>query len=37
VIMATDQASGVHASEVAGDSVDRVVEELKELVRRNTE
>jgi serine/threonine protein kinase len=37
VIMATDQASGVHATEVAGDSVDRVVEELKELVRRNTE
>ncbi|HEX5763000.1 MAG TPA: protein kinase [Solirubrobacterales bacterium] len=37
VIMATDQASGVHATEVAGDSVDRVVEELKELVQRNTE
>jgi eukaryotic-like serine/threonine-protein kinase len=37
VIVATDQASGVRASEVAGDSVDRVVEELKELVRRNTE
>ncbi|HEX2163423.1 MAG TPA: protein kinase [Thermoanaerobaculia bacterium] len=37
VIMATDQASGVHATEVAGDSVDRVVEELKELVRKNTE
>jgi len=37
VIMATDQASGVHATEVAGDSIDRVVEELKELVRRNTE
>jgi len=37
VIMLTDQASGVRATEVAGDSVDRVVEELKELVRRNTE
>ncbi len=37
VITLTDQASGVRASEVAGDSVDRVVEELKELVRRNTE
>ncbi|HEU5142236.1 MAG TPA: protein kinase [Solirubrobacterales bacterium] len=37
VIMATDQASGVRASEVAGDSVDRVVEELEELVRNNTE
>jgi len=37
VIMATDQASGVRATEVAGDSIDRVVEELKELVRKNTE
>jgi eukaryotic-like serine/threonine-protein kinase len=37
VIMATDQASGVRATEVAGDSVDRVVEEFKELVERNTE
>jgi eukaryotic-like serine/threonine-protein kinase len=37
VIVATDQASGVHATEVAGDTVDRVVEELKELVQKNTE
>ncbi len=37
VILATDQASGVRASEVAGDTVDRVVEELKELVAKNTE
>ncbi|HWM63797.1 MAG TPA: protein kinase [Solirubrobacterales bacterium] len=37
VIVLTDQASGVRATEVAGDSVDRVVEELKELVERNTE
>jgi eukaryotic-like serine/threonine-protein kinase len=37
VIIATDQASGVRVSEVAGDSVDRVVEEFKELVQRNTE
>ena len=37
VIVATDQASGVRATEVAGDSVDRVVEEFKELVERNTE
>ncbi len=37
VIIATDQASGVRATEVAGDSVDRVVEELKELVQKNTE
>jgi eukaryotic-like serine/threonine-protein kinase len=37
VIVATDQASGVRATEVAGDTVDRVVEEFKELVERNTE
>ena len=37
VIIATDQATGVRATEVAGDSVDRVVEELKELVKKNTE
>jgi len=37
VILATDQATGVKATEVAGDSVDRVVEEFKELVQKNTE
>ncbi len=37
VIVATDRASGVHATEVAGDSVDKVVEEFKELVKKNTE
>ncbi len=37
VIYTTDKASGVKASEVAGDSVDRVVEEFKELVQKNTE
>jgi serine/threonine protein kinase len=37
VIIATDQATGVRATEVAGDSVDRVVEEFKELVKKNTE
>ena len=37
VILATDRASGVHATEVAGDTVDRVVEEFKELVAKNTE
>jgi eukaryotic-like serine/threonine-protein kinase len=37
VIYTTDQASGVKVTEVAGDSVDRVVEELKNLVRKNTE
>ena len=37
VIVATDKASGVRATEVAGDSVDKVVEEFKELVKKNTE
>jgi eukaryotic-like serine/threonine-protein kinase len=37
VILATDKATGVHASEVAGDTVDKVVEEVKELVKKNTE
>jgi eukaryotic-like serine/threonine-protein kinase len=37
VILATDKATGVHASEVAGHTVNRVVEEVKELVKKNTE
>jgi eukaryotic-like serine/threonine-protein kinase len=37
VILATDEATGVHATEVAGDSVHKVVEEFKELVKKNTE
>jgi eukaryotic-like serine/threonine-protein kinase len=37
VIVATDKASGVRASEVAGNTVDKVVEEVKELVKKNTE
>jgi eukaryotic-like serine/threonine-protein kinase len=37
VILATDTATSVQISDVAGESVDRVVEELKELVERNTE
>jgi eukaryotic-like serine/threonine-protein kinase len=37
VIYTTDRATGVEATEVAGDSVDRVVDEFKELVRKNTE
>jgi len=37
VIVATDRATGVKATEVAGNSVDKVVEELKDLVRKNTE
>jgi len=37
VIVATDKATGVKVTEVAGNSVDKVVEELKTLVRKNTE
>jgi serine/threonine-protein kinase len=37
VIVTTDKAAGVKVSRVAGDTVDKVVEELKELVNRNTE
>jgi eukaryotic-like serine/threonine-protein kinase len=37
VIYATDQAAGVKVRQVAGDSVDKVVEEVKDLVRKNTE
>jgi serine/threonine-protein kinase len=37
VIITTDKAAGVRVSKVAGDTVDKVVEEVKELVDRNTE
>jgi eukaryotic-like serine/threonine-protein kinase len=37
VIITTDKAAGVRVSKVAGDTVDRVVDEVKELVERNTE
>ena len=37
VIYTTDQAAGVRVQEVAGDTVDKVVEEVKELVKKNTE
>jgi eukaryotic-like serine/threonine-protein kinase len=37
VIVTTDKAAGVRVSRVAGDTVDKVVEEVKELVRKNTE
>ncbi len=37
VIYTTDKATGVKATEVAGNTVDRVVEEFKDLVRKNTE
>jgi serine/threonine protein kinase len=35
VIVTTDKAAGVKVSRVAGDTVDKVVEELKDLVREN--
>jgi eukaryotic-like serine/threonine-protein kinase len=37
VIVSTDKASGVRAGEIAGDTVDKVVEEFKETLSRNTE
>lgn len=37
VILATDKAAGVHIKEVAGDTVDQVSQELKDLVGKNTE
>jgi serine/threonine-protein kinase len=37
VIVATDKAAGVHIRDVAGDTVDKVTEEFKDLVSKNTE
>jgi eukaryotic-like serine/threonine-protein kinase len=37
VIVTTDKAAGVKVSKVVGDNVDKVVEEVKELVKKNTE
>jgi serine/threonine-protein kinase len=37
VIFLTDKATGVHATEVAGNTVERVVDEFEELIKRNTE
>jgi eukaryotic-like serine/threonine-protein kinase len=37
VIVTTDKAAGVKVSRVAGDTVEKVVEEVKDLVRKNTE
>jgi serine/threonine-protein kinase len=37
VIYTTDRATSVKATEVAGNTVDKVVEEFKDLVKRNTE
>jgi eukaryotic-like serine/threonine-protein kinase len=36
VIVTTDKAAGVHVSKVAGDRIDQVVEEVKEIVKNNT-
>jgi serine/threonine-protein kinase len=36
VIVTTDKAAGVKVSKVAGDTIDKVVEEVKELVNKNT-
>jgi serine/threonine protein kinase len=37
VIVTTDKAAGVRVSEVAGETIDEVVEDLKDLVRQNKE
>ena len=37
VILTTDKAAGVHVSKVVGNSVDKVVEEVKDLVSKNKE
>ena len=37
VIITTDKAAGVKVSKVAGDTVDKVVEEFKGLVSKNKE
>ena len=37
VIVTTDKAAGVKVSRVAGETVDKVVEELKDIVNNNTE
>jgi serine/threonine protein kinase len=37
VIYATDKATSVKVSEVAGNTVDKVVEEFKDLLKKNTE
>jgi predicted neutral ceramidase superfamily lipid hydrolase len=37
VVVTTDKASGVKATEVAGDTVGKVVDEFKTLIQQNTE
>ena len=36
MIIATDKAAGVKVSKVAGNTVEKVVEEVKDLVKKNT-
>ena len=36
VIVTTDKATGVRATEIAGDTVDKVVEEFKDAISDNT-
>jgi eukaryotic-like serine/threonine-protein kinase len=37
VILTTDKASGVHVTEVAGNTIDRVTNKFEELIKTNTE
>jgi len=37
VIVTTDKAAGVKVSHIAGDTISKVAEEFKELVKKNTE
>ena len=37
VIVTTDKAAGVKVTKVAGETVDAVVEEFKDLVKKNTQ
>jgi serine/threonine-protein kinase len=37
VIYTTDKASGIKATEVAGNTIEKVVDEFKELIKKNTE
>jgi serine/threonine protein kinase len=37
VIVSTDKATGVRASEIAGDTVEKVIEEFKDAISNNTE
>ena len=37
VILTTDKASGVHVTEVAGNTIDKVIGKFEDLVKNNTE